>query len=350
VPSGWSEALLGYVAVALLVALLVTFAPSVIPGTIGLAVGYTFQIEFVLGLNFARPPRSWGPRINQALMGFSLGVGLLRGQIEPMVRSAMAFTSGRWVTVRRASLAFIAGMIVVFLVVQPAKQSYREQVWGQTGRTGEQVSIGGRVTAWQEAFSGVFSPGSRRSDDNTTSSLARLTELNPVMHAMEVVPQRVPYLYGESLFEILYSPIPRLIWKDKPTTLDRSAQRYAVIFGIQTERGAQSTAIGLNLLVEGFWNFGWFGIALFCFGAGLLPGLSQTLFAGRHWALRAIGIAQLSCLAISGAMVVIYSSLFQMMVSRLIGVWGVYWAAQILSEKRRGTNLAARRAARGRAI
>jgi hypothetical protein len=350
VPSRWSEALFGYVALTLFTALLITFAPSVIPGSLGLAVSYTLQIEFALGMNIAAPPRTWGPRINQALMAFSLGIGLLRGQIEPMVRSAMAFTAGGWITLRRVPLAFIAAMVVIFLVVQPAKQSYRAQVWGYTGRTGEQVSFGGRVTAWQEAFGDVFSRGSRKSDDSTTSSLARLTELNPVMYAIEVVPQRVPYLYGESLFEILYSPIPRLIWKDKPTTLDRSAQRWAVIFGIQTERGSLSTAIGLNLLVEGFWNFGWFGIALFSFAAGLIPGISQTLLSGRHWALRAIGIAQLASVTISYAVVVTYSALFQTIVSRLIGVWGVYWVAQILSERRRGTNVSARRAARGRAI
>src|SRR6185437_12829104 len=103
----------------------------------------------------------------------------------------------------------------------------------------------------------------------------------------------------------------------KPTTIDSITQQYAVIFGIQTERGSHTTAIGMNMLVEGFWNFGWLGIALLCFAAGLVAGASQSVFSGEHWALRTIGIAQISTLNIPSTVVVAYSSLFQFAVGRL---------------------------------
>jgi hypothetical protein len=200
------------------------------------------------------------------------------------------------------------------------------------------------VAAWGDALQGELSADSHGSGDDD-SALVRLSELNPVMHAIEVVPTRVPYLYGESLIEVLYSPIPRLIWRDKPTMVDRASQRYAVIFGIQTERGAQSTAIGMNLLVEAFWNFGWFGVGLWCFASGLIPGVSQTLFAGRHWALRAVGIAQIACLTISGTAVNTYSVLFQNIVARFIAVWGIFWVAQALSGRPATRRMASHRAA-----
>ncbi len=150
---------------------------------------------------------------------------------------------------------------------------------------------------------------------------------------MQVVPQRVPFIYGKSLLEVVYAPIPRLIWPNKPTTIDSMTQHYAVIFGIQTERGAQSTAIGMNMLVEGYWNFGWLGIALLCFAAGLVVGASQSVFSGKHWALCAIGIAQISTLNIPSTVVVTYSSLFQFAVGRLIAVWGIDWLARVLGSR-----------------
>ncbi len=334
-PTRWDDAFFAYAGLSVVVNLLLTFAPSVIPGQLGVAVAYIFQIEFALGLALVRPPRSLGPRMSQALLTFSLAIGLLRGQVDPMVRSVMAFIAARWITVRRVPVAIMAAMLGIFLIVQPAKQNYREQVWGRTARTGESVGFVDRVVAWEDAFGSFFSTETRKKSEENASAFDRLVELNPVLYALEVVPSRVPYLYGESFLEVVYSPIPRLIWPNKPTTIERSAQRWAVLFGLQTERGSKTTAVGLNLFVEGYWNFGWFGLVLFCFLAGLISGGSQTLFAGKHWALRTTGIAQVAMVTAMGAVVSTYSQLFQMLVARLITVWGIYWVAQQLSDRAR---------------
>jgi hypothetical protein len=258
-------------------------------------------------------------------------MGMARGQLEPIARSGMAFIAAWWVTLRRIPVLAIALMIGTFMVLQPIKHYYREQVWMREMHTGQSTNVSDRVTAWQNAFANASSSTEAR-EASETSAVARLCELNPVMHAMMVVPKQVPYLYGQGFVEVLYSFIPRLVWQNKPTSIEGVSQRYAVIFGLQSERGAQTTAIGMNLLVEGYWNFGWPGVALLCFAAGLVVGASQSTLSGEHWALRAIGIAQTATLSISSTVVLLYSTLFQATVGRLFVVWALHWMANMLGK------------------
>jgi len=160
------------------------------------------------------------------------------------------------------------------------------------------------------------------------------------------VPSRIDYMYGATYTQILYAPIPRLLWADKPDSRHEYSQRYSVIFGLQTESGSETTAFNLNPLVEGYWNFGWFGIALACAAMGLMVGAQQRLFSGSHWALFAGGVAQLAALTIAASATIMYSSLFQSLTARVITAWVVYLMARALSRPTHGGVV--RRAARGR--
>jgi hypothetical protein len=331
--SRWDDAFFLFAGVSVAIAAVLAFSPYALPAQLNFVVLIVFQIEFVTGLAAVRPPRALGRWASLGLLAVVVSVGMLRGQLDPIARQGMAFVTARWVTVRKISLAFMVAMAGLFLILQPAKSTYREQVWGRMVRTGEQVGLSDRVDAWESAFEHYFSDEPRRRSEESGSAAARLSEIDPVMHALDVVPFRIDYLYGAGFAQILYAPIPRLIWAGKPSSGEEVAQRYAVIFGRQTERGAETTAIGLNLLVEGYWNFGWFGIVLVCTAVGLTVGAMQTLFSGAHWALRAIGVAQISVLSVGNTAVVLFSSLFQFMAGRLIAVWGVFWLAQLLSER-----------------
>jgi hypothetical protein len=190
--------------------------------------------------------------------------------------------------------------------------------------------LSSRLDAWQSSFSNNEAHH-RRSENE---AMARLSELSAVMHALGVVPSRIDYLYGATYTQILYAPIPRLIWPDKPDSKHEYSQRYSVIFGLQTESGSESTAFNLNPIVEGYWNFGWFGIALACAAMGLVLGAQQRLFSGSHWALFAGGIAQLAGVTVAASTTIMYSSLFQFLTARVITAWGVYGLARALSSGR----------------
>jgi hypothetical protein len=333
-PRRWDEAFFVFAGASAFLGIVVAFRPEAIPASVGVALGYLLQLDLVMGMACVQAPRFLGAWMNELILGFSLSLGLLRGQLEPLARTTVAFVSGTWSQVRRVPVWLLAGVVVLFLILQPAKRSYREQVWERSARTGEQIGFAGRIGAWGKAVSDL----AEEDRSEGSSAMGRLTELAPAMHALQMIPQRVPYLNGDSFLEILYAPVPRLIWRDKPTTEARLTQRYAVIFGLQTERGARTTAIGLNVLVEGYWNLGWYGIVIACFGAGLSSGASQSLFKG-HWALRVVGVAQIACVSVIDAVSNFYSQVFQMVVGRLIAIWAIYWFARFLERRRRGASV-----------
>ena len=288
---------------------------------------YAFPMELLVGFALVAPPRKLGPRTAQLLVGFTMIVGLLRGTLEALFRAGIAYTSGTWATVRKVSLRLALAVFVVYALFQPVKGSFRDQVWGAAAKSDQTIGVSERIGAWQNAFS------AENRSESEGGGMARLSELGAVMHMFDALPTRVDFLNGTGFLSVLYAPIPRFIWPNKPTTRD-TLSRYAVVFGRQTERGALTTAINMPLLTEGYWNFGWPGIVLVCVALGLWLGMSQKAFASDHWAMRATGVANITNISVAGAVISVYSSIFQMMVGRLAVCWGIFWLATLLSRRR----------------
>lgn len=344
-PERWDSALLGYVGVTVMVTVLLIFVPSLIPGALTLPATYAFALEMALGLSLVAPSRKGGALIPQVILGVFLVTGVLRGTLESIFRGGIAYMTGRWVTARAVSFRIAVVVVALYALLQPVKASYRQQVWAPTARTGQSVGFADRLLAWESAFSDYFSGRYDESASEGGGRMERLSEFSAVMHAFDVIPGRVAFIDGEGLLPIFYAPIPRFLWANKPTTRD-TVQRYAIIFGRQTEEGARSTAINLPLLVEGYWNFGWPGIVLVTAALGFWVGLSQKVFAGEHWALRATGIANITNLTVAGPVVYVYSSVFQTVVGRAAVCWAVYWLATMLSRRRYDFTAKMHRAAR----
>ena len=332
IPSGWDTSFYIYTGAIVAYAL----APIPFPVSISMVGNLLLDSGYAMGLAAVRPPLVLGRRASQVLLLIGMSVGVLRGTMEPIARTVIAYLGAQWVTTRRAALGALSALVVIYAVLQPVKASYRNQVWGDR----EEVSLSGRVQAWESALSNT----QRHSGDE---AIGRLSEISAVMHAFVVVPSRIDYMYGETYAEILYSPIPRLIWPDKPDSSHQYSQRYSVIFGLQTETGSETTAMNLNPLVEGYWNFGWFGIALGCAAMGLVVGAQQRLFAGSHWALFAGGVAQLCGLTMTASTTNMCSLLFQCLAARVMSAWVVYWLARSLSNQRARGGVTHRLARRG---
>jgi hypothetical protein len=336
VPARWDSAFYAYAGATTVVTFLIVFAPGVIPSALSLPVIFAFSFELTMGLALVIPPRGLGPRAAQILLGIGVINGMARGQLDYVFRTGMAYVTGHWAAVQRVSLRVITVIVAIYLVVQPVKHTFREQVWAPAAHGGGNAGATARLDAWESAFSVYFEdqPQSRTEDDSG-SAMNRLSELGAVMHAFEVVPNRVDYLEGAGFLSVIYAPIPRFIWPDKPTTRD-TVSRYGVAFGRQSEAGANATSVNLPLLVEGYWNFGWIGIVFVCVAVGLWLGFSQKLFAGDHWAMRAMGVANITNVTVGSSAVLIYASIFQTMVGRISVVWAVYWLAKALSGREKG--------------
>jgi hypothetical protein len=331
VPEQWDTALFLYSGACAVMMMATTLLPGIVPPSVEQPVLYALPIELALGFMLVVPPRRLGARMPQLLVAYLIAIGLLRGSLDAAFRGGIAYIAGRWAVARAISIRLAVAVVTLYVLLQPVKASYRQQVW-VPGRSGQSMGVSDRVGAWSNAFSVYFSDRESSVSDDA-GAMQRLSELGAVMHAFQVLPGRVQFLDGKGLLPILYAPIPRFLWRDKPTTRD-TVQRYGVVFGRQSEEGALSTAINLPLVVEGYWNLGWPGILLVTGALGFWVGLSQKVFAGKHWALRATGIANLTNLTVAGPIVFVYGTIFQVLVSRTAVCWGLFWLATMLSRRR----------------
>jgi hypothetical protein len=327
-PSGFPTAAWGYLGLSLVFVMILIAAPSLVPSSLAMVLGVSIAFDFAIGLGLARPDLLrgyWSQRLSTIAFVVGAIMGLLRGMLDPVIRFGVVILANRWASTRKLQLPMIAGLLGVYLLFQPVKHEFRARVW----KSSEQVSYTDRVSIWATAFDRFWS-----SDDNqqkaTDSAVGRVSELDPVMHAIQVVPMNVPYVEGQYWTTIFTAPIPRLIWPDKPTTLDLE-QRYAVLFHRQTQQAARGTAILLPLLVDGYWNFGWAGIGIACILMGLWVGICQRLWAGEHWALKTMGVCHLGRLVVQGGLLGVYSGLFQHGTGLLAASWGVYAVARLFS-------------------
>lgn len=347
-PPAFPRAVLWYCGLNVLLAMVYISAPSLIPGSMAMLLTVTICFELAMGFAIARADLFRGPWSRHMVLGLLVvgwAGGLIRGVLEPIFRLGMPFLAGRWAFARKVSFGLLASGAAIFLLFQPIKHDFRAQIWGR-----EQVGYGERVEAWGRAMNNLLSRDDSQ-EKAQDSAVSRVAELDAVMHAFDMLPGQVQSLEGAGWLPILTAPIPRLIWRDKPTTQDGAEQRYAVVFRRQTEEGARTTAVMMPLLVDGYWNFGWPGILFACSMVGLWVGFCQKVWSAGHWALDAMGIAQFSRLTVHAHLGAIYTALFQSMGGLLLACWGIYWLAGLLS---RTPAVAARRLAqpalvRGRA-
>jgi hypothetical protein len=327
-PPAFGRALTWYGALTAFVAVIYVSAPSLIPGTLAMVLTVTICFELALGMAMAHSELLTGPwsrHFTLGLLAAGWAGGLIRGVLEPVFRLGIPYLAGQWSFHRKISFRLLAAGAVIYLVFQPIKHDFRSQIWGRT-----QVGYGERVEAWGFALNTFFSRDDKQ-EQVQDSAVARVAELDSVIHAFDMLPGQVQQLDGSGWLPILTAPIPRLIWRDKPTTQEGAEQRYAITFRRQTEEGARTTAIMLPLLVDGYWNFGWPGIAFACGMVGLWVGFCQKLWSADHWALQAMGVAHFSRLSVQAHLGAVYSGLFQSLTGLLLACWAVYWLAGLLS-------------------
>ncbi len=82
-----------------------------------------------------------------------------------------------------------------------------------------------------------------------------------VFRVLEVVPEHYDYLYGQSYYRLLLTPIPRSIWPDKPL----NSQRIIAQWIDPDAKSVQTTPVGI--IGDLYVNFGMWGVlGMFVFG------------------------------------------------------------------------------------
>jgi hypothetical protein len=304
-----------------------------VPTAIGVVVGMTFSYAYVIGAAAASPEHFRGPwsrYIVTATVSFGVATGVLTGGMENLFRLTTTVITVRWVHFRRFSVVGLAALLMAYTILQPAKAKFRAQMWSQHGSQ-EAPTYADRIEAWRVSIDDLWS-GRDAAQSSGDQAVGRFLELDPVLHAFTLIPGRVPYAEGAAWKNILYAPIPRLFWPDKPTTSDLTRD-YGIAFNLQDAVGVRSTAILLSLIVDGYWNFGWPGIVFVSVLSGLWVGVCQTMYAGEHWALQAAGTAQFAMIFIIGSFALLYAGIVQLVCGGILAAWFVYWLAKFLSPR-----------------
>ena len=141
-------------------------------------------------------------------------------------------------------------------------------------------------TLWRFAVSRPYTPESLR--QSLDAAAQRLDLLLPLAWAAAQTPEQQPYLRGETYYPLLFKPVPRFLYPDKPTEITDLGQRYGLIAA-----GNETNRYNLHQLGELYLNFGILGAlaGMFLLGAALRaiyamfcrPGAPLlTLAAGAH--------------------------------------------------------------------
>jgi hypothetical protein len=196
---------------------------------------------------------------------------------------------------RRVPKAFIVGLIIVILFLQPGKDELRTRYWHGIGNT--VGTAGERATFWVEASFRAWSVAIDRPEKRSVlfgQTISRASLFEPTAMVMQMTPSQVPYQNGRLYKYLLITWIPRAIWPEKPA-FSGANQFYQVAYGITDRRDLGKVSMAVGCLAESYINFGWFGPPFVMFIIGLILNLIRRYFldAEQGEFLRSMGLAML---------------------------------------------------------
>lgn len=190
-------------------------------------------------------------------VAFGFIVGLMTGMLENTLMPLVLVLAVRWHVTRRIPWLAIAIGFALYLVLNPAKFEYRQQVWFSD----QQVGFGQRLEVWALAVEDELVTARQQQawDETIRDSLARFDLLHRFAYVREMTPDYIPFYGGETYTYFIYAWIPRLLWPDKPSASE-STDQLDIEYGFKYE--SQPVTIAIGQLPEAYANFGAIGVAL----------------------------------------------------------------------------------------
>lgn len=217
----------------------------------------------------------WVPVIGLSIAG-AIG-GFISSAVMPIIGACFLV----WHIRGRIPLTLLVLVPAVFLVLQPAKATYRSQMWTEGDREVKEDPITA-LRRWGSAVETAWfddSPTSRGPDD----AMGRLGELSMVAVAAALCPAAIPHDNGRGWVDSASLLVPRIVWPDKPTATDLSNNRFQQVFGLQTRDMSVVTTGAFPIPADAWWNFGWIGVATTGLGLGVLYGWLTRVIGTKSW-------------------------------------------------------------------
>lgn len=200
--------------------------------------------------------------------------GLISSRLDyillPIVTILLTYLS-RYRDVR---YSFIVLFVLILFFLNPAKLIYRK-ITGFRTDTFSKLTILAATRAWEEALIKAWSGEEKVVVENLLALTSRLNQLSIIATTYYLVPKVVKHEYGKTLVPIFYSYVPRLLWKNKPKMTNVTNDYLSVKLGFQTWDQTALTTIGIPIIADSYFNFGWPGIIF----AGILSGIFFKVLA-----------------------------------------------------------------------
>ena len=236
-----------------------------------------------------------------------------------------AVMAGYVIVTRHPPWRGIVSAALLVTILHAGQADMRER-YGQEdtnfGGVSSAFQIPGLIVSWIGAGIGNIVTG-----EVGTSALDRASLLQMVLIAETKTPEYVEYLNGETYAMLPSILVPRFIDEDKPATqvgMDLLNIRY----GLLTQEGAATTAIGWGLIAEAFANFGYGGVALIALGLGLFTGLLANWSRDADIVSPATLVsiaAMMGLLNLEGDFLSLSTATLQSMFSALVFAWFYKW-------------------------
>lgn len=204
--------------------------------------------------------------------------GFLEGRLLSIVTYGVAYVFGRILIHKKVPIAFLAIVVVAFIVLQPAKAAFRYMTWSE-GKTAigldsitSLATLGDSIIDQFSADDGVVVAGLVFNE-----AYLRVNHLHTLAAVIRDTPSEVPFAEGSTLTPLLTKFIPRAIWSDKP--LEDVGNRWAHEYQYLSSDDFV-TSYNLPWVPEMYMNFGWIGITVLSLFIGVLLGfINRVVFS-----------------------------------------------------------------------
>jgi hypothetical protein len=174
-----------------------------------------------------------------------------------------------------------------FCIIRPAEQSFRALTW--RGGTMENATVADKSALLAGMIRETLSD-SLGQDDGTTEmiqfSMRRLgTDSLTLADVLHDTPRIVPYWNGASYYPLLFKPVPRALFPNKPEEI--TGQTFGHRYGLLNQ-GNFETSYNLPQLIEGYINFGFPGVVVTMLLFGVLYRLVQLTFIHQNMGFGAL--------------------------------------------------------------
>jgi hypothetical protein len=247
------------------------------------------------------------------------GSGLLSGSFEqvitPMVLAGLLSIG----ILRSIPWRYIVIAIGLYVVLQPAKASYRDVAWSPRGK---EASPSAKVGFWVDALKDAWLDRQEYTE-HRTAMFQRLSQLALTAYAFEMVPDPIPHDSGKKWAYLPQAVVPRIVLRSKMNITEEFNNYFNITFGFQTQEGTEGNCNSFPVFIDGYWNFGWWGVAFVGAVVGWLLGILTGGIPLTSWGGLSVAIAAMMNLRCTDFIVGQLAGELQTVVGMGIFCWGV---------------------------